>query len=292
MTIFDLFYKEHAKRQNIETLVKDSINDKKTVQEIMAALSNNHHATLTDSYLIAFKLSCQMGLFDLFSELIKLQEVKDNIDFIDNTPLREAAAAGHANMVTELLKFPRVKENVSNSALRTAATAGHADVVNALIECPKMIEELTNPSADDTPILGAFINGYRGIVMTLMQYAGQMRSLEEYLNAHLSSYQEDMGNVVSFCGESVYFAKCEEHPALFPSMELYKKSVSVLKQPQRELSEKEKALIAQKRASGTLSEAEVARINKVLNMPGTKLNKNMTSVNDALKVSRKYFAKS
>ncbi len=180
---------------------------------------------------------------------------------------------------------------MNNSALSGAATAGHTNVVKSLVECAKMAEELAKPSSDGDPIIGAFINGHHDIVTILMEYPSQQNSLEEYLNMHLSSYQEENVNKVTGFGADVFYVKCEEHPIPFPSMELYKKSCAFLKQPVRELEPKEKALITKKRETGALkNDAEVTKITRVLNIPGTKLNKNMTSVDDAIKVRRKFIA--
>lgn len=291
MLINNLFYAEHHKRLPIENLLKDLLEANTSVSDIIAALATNRFATQDEAYLIAFKYACYKGLQDLFSALLEKDIVRNNITMMNNTPLREVACSGKVDMFMRLLAIREVAENANasyNSALEHAATNGYSRIVAELLRCNCVVESLNDTSAD-TPepqeqhIISAFINGHQDVVAQLLPFPGQRAALEEFLNEHMLPYSV-LPN--GYRGDlDILFAPCDKHPIFFPSLEIYRKASAMLSQPARELNADETAILSQKKRSGVLkNSSDELQVRQVLNIPGTQLNPEMTSLHNAIKI--------
>lgn len=306
MQIFDLFYKEHHKKMPVDALIKRMCEQNNSAQEILSALASTQFASANEAYLIAFKYAIENGLQDLFTELLEIEIVKQNVTMMENTPLRGAASNGNEVMFKRLMGFKEVAEKANalrNSALEHAATNGHVGIVAELLKQPCVIETLNGtdvefevdennqneqipepPSPQEIHIVGAFVNGHHQVVALLLPFAGQRQALEEFLNEHMVPYPGTPQTSRKDFDE--YFVRCQKHPIPMFGYDVYKKACSMVKQPARDLSVHENGILTHKREAGVITdESEVAQIRKTLNIPGTELNADMSSLHNAIKIS-------
>lgn len=290
MRPFDLLYNSGKTRKMIEELLNECIQRNDSSRKIIKALDNNEHANQQDSYLIAFNYACNRGHYDLFNALIGSQIIIDNVAMINNTPIRSAAHCGSLNIINALLTFKEVIDSMNSwvaSALDGAAKNGHNEVVKLLLNYPQTHEDIDLPNLAKATI-SAFINGHSDVVLTLIQYPEQKEALEEFLNVHLASYEETQENRVQLAISHYYYKPCDEHPMPVIQFDTYKKACDMINQQQRILQPRESEIMDQMKRQGVIHDDEEAtRVCKVLNILGTKLNKSMTSSNNAVKISLK-----
>lgn len=105
------------------------------------------------------------------------QSVKSAFSYRWGTPLYQAAANGHGDIVKLFLAIPEVNPNFGNdggiSPLSQAAKYGYTDIVSMLLEAPNiLVNRRSTPGFGDTPLHEAARYGHVDIVKKLLATPG------------------------------------------------------------------------------------------------------------------------
>ncbi|MBS0357726.1 MAG: ankyrin repeat domain-containing protein [Proteobacteria bacterium] len=145
---------------------------------------------ISNNYI--FILAASKGQLDIVQALLKYQDVRDSIDAQKNAALVNAISEGHYGVVRELLAYPIVQDAVNFHTLLLAADHGHLQILKELLTYEKA---RNNIDAEDNIILEtAAYNGHFDVVLELLKYQKVRSKIDLDSNLDLEEIYENGHN--------------------------------------------------------------------------------------------------